>query len=46
MASSRATSYPRNVVKSVGETPGRGEDVIAITNAIRQAPVPMDQNAV
>jgi putative aldouronate transport system substrate-binding protein len=38
-------SYPRNLVRSVAETPGKGEEITAITNAVLQAPVAMDRNA-
>jgi putative aldouronate transport system substrate-binding protein len=38
-------TYPKSLVKSVLETPGKGEEVTAIVSSVLAAPVAMEQNA-
>src|SRR5579871_2097821 len=36
--------YPKNPVKSVSTSPGRGTQITALTNTVNAPPAPMDQN--
>jgi putative aldouronate transport system substrate-binding protein len=38
-------TYPKSLVKSVQDIPGKGEEVTAIVSSVLQVPVAMEQNA-